>query len=218
MNVGDKILELRKSKGYSQEDIANKLNVSRQTISKWETNQSTPDFDKIVPLCQLFGITTDELLMNKVVEKENVKNDVIQEDNNLSHNFDRNRRKHAFSICVSTFLYFLSVMVIIFFEAMGYNDELSVVLFLGIAGLATVILIYSCMVNRIAKEELRREKEVNQTVKSINNILALVFLVIYMVISFATMAWYITWILWIVYAVVTEIVSLIFKLGEKSDE
>ena len=62
MNIGDKILKYRKLKGYSQEDIANSLNVSRQTVSKWETNQSAPDFNKIIPLCKLFEISADELL------------------------------------------------------------------------------------------------------------------------------------------------------------
>ena len=48
--IGEKLLELRKKKGLSQEEVAQELNVSRQTISKWETDQSTPDFDKIIPL------------------------------------------------------------------------------------------------------------------------------------------------------------------------
>ena len=62
MTIGDRLLKLRKERNLSQEDLANELDVSRQTISKWETNQSMPDFDKIVPLCKYFGITTDELL------------------------------------------------------------------------------------------------------------------------------------------------------------
>ena len=49
MNIGEKIFELRKSRNLSQEEVAEKLNVTRQTVSKWETNKSTPDFDKIVP-------------------------------------------------------------------------------------------------------------------------------------------------------------------------
>ena len=62
MNIGEKLFELRKAKNLSQEEVADKLNVTRQTVSKWETNQSTPDFDKIIPICELFKISTDELL------------------------------------------------------------------------------------------------------------------------------------------------------------
>ena len=60
MNIGEKIYNLRKKKNMSQEDLASVLNVSRQTISKWETGESNPDIDKIVPLCNFFEISTDE--------------------------------------------------------------------------------------------------------------------------------------------------------------
>jgi len=59
MSIGKKLYELRKQKGLSQEEVADKLNVSRQTVSKWETDQSMPDFDKIVPICELYSITAD---------------------------------------------------------------------------------------------------------------------------------------------------------------
>ena len=49
-NLGERLYKLRKDKQLSQEEVAEKLNVTRQTISKWETDQSMPDFDKVVPL------------------------------------------------------------------------------------------------------------------------------------------------------------------------
>lgn len=65
MNLGQRLIELRKAKHLSQEEVAEKLNVTRQTISKWETNQSSPEFDKILPLCELFEISTDQLITGK---------------------------------------------------------------------------------------------------------------------------------------------------------
>jgi transcriptional regulator with XRE-family HTH domain len=62
MTVGERLYKLRKEKNISQEELANVLDVSRQTISKWETGESTPDFNKICPLCEYYGITSDELL------------------------------------------------------------------------------------------------------------------------------------------------------------
>ena len=62
MSIGQKLLDLRKSKQLSQEEVANRLNVTRQTVSKWETDQSMPDFDKIIPICELYEISADELL------------------------------------------------------------------------------------------------------------------------------------------------------------
>ena len=60
MSLGQRLIELRKEKKLSQEEVAGKLNVTRQTVSKWETDQSTPDFDKILPLCELYEISTEE--------------------------------------------------------------------------------------------------------------------------------------------------------------
>ena len=64
MTLGERLCKLRKEKGLSQEEAADKINVTRQTISKWELDQSLPDFDKIVPICKLYGITSDELFEN----------------------------------------------------------------------------------------------------------------------------------------------------------
>lgn len=61
MKLGQKIAELRKKSGLSQETLAEKMNVSRQAVSKWESNQSIPDIEKIVDLSELFGVTTDYL-------------------------------------------------------------------------------------------------------------------------------------------------------------
>lgn len=64
MKLGQKIAGLRKKSSLSQEALAEKMNVSRQAVSKWESNQSIPDIEKIVDLSELFGVTTDYLLKN----------------------------------------------------------------------------------------------------------------------------------------------------------
>lgn len=77
MTIGDKIKKLRKDNNMTQEDIAEKLNVSRQTISKWETNIVIPDADNIVSICKLFNITTDELLDYKVESVQKKKQFIV---------------------------------------------------------------------------------------------------------------------------------------------
>jgi len=62
MNLSDKILKLRKSNDLSQEELAEKLNVSRQAISRWEMGSSQPDGSNILQLSKLFGVTSDYLL------------------------------------------------------------------------------------------------------------------------------------------------------------
>ena len=64
MTIGEKIAQLRVNSGFSQEQLAEKITVSRQSISKWEMDQALPQIDKIIMLCDLFNITTDELLRN----------------------------------------------------------------------------------------------------------------------------------------------------------
>ena len=62
MSIADRIQTLRKSKGISQEELADKIGVSRQAVSKWESGQSAPDIEKIILLSEFFGVTTDFLL------------------------------------------------------------------------------------------------------------------------------------------------------------
>jgi transcriptional regulator with XRE-family HTH domain len=68
MTLGEKIYELRTQHNLSQGDLANKLDVSRQSISKWENGNSTPDLEKIVKLADIFNVSLDELIKNE--EKE----------------------------------------------------------------------------------------------------------------------------------------------------
>ena len=66
MEIGDKILELRKNVNLSQEQLAEKINVTRQTISKWELNETTPDIKQAKELSRIFKISLDELTNNDI--------------------------------------------------------------------------------------------------------------------------------------------------------
>ena len=70
MILADKIIQLRKKNGWSQEELAERLNVSRQAVSKWEMAQTIPDLDRILQMSQLFGVTTDYLLKDEIEEEE----------------------------------------------------------------------------------------------------------------------------------------------------
>ena len=75
MIFADKLIALRKKAGWSQEELAEKLNVTRQSVSKWEGAQSVPDIDKILQLSRLFGVTTDYLLKDDAAEPEYTEDD-----------------------------------------------------------------------------------------------------------------------------------------------
>ena len=70
MKFGDKLYELRKKNGYSQEELADKLGVSRQSVSKWESNSTYPETDKIIQIANLFDCSMDDLINDKVVDVE----------------------------------------------------------------------------------------------------------------------------------------------------
>ena len=70
MIFADKLIQLRKKSGWSQEELANQMNVSRQAVSKWEGAQSVPDLEKIIRLSELFGVSTDYLLKDTIEDVE----------------------------------------------------------------------------------------------------------------------------------------------------
>jgi len=211
MNLGETLLKLRKQKGLSQEEVADKLNVTRQTISKWETNQSMPDFDKIVPICKLYDVSSDELLTGskKTITSE------IGNQNNLDKT---NKKKHALGISLGVLIYFISVVwIMVTIPVMELNPIVSSAVFLVICGIATFIIVYSSMVYK--KKEVKYESKEEKLVKNINELLSILFTIIYFIVSFVTMAWHISWIIWIIYALVTQIVKLVFMLkGDNNEE
>ena len=70
MKLADKIIDLRKKSGWSQEELAEKMNVSRQSVSKWESAMSVPDLKKILMLADIFGVSTDYLLKDDIETTE----------------------------------------------------------------------------------------------------------------------------------------------------
>lgn len=202
MNIGDMILKLRKEKGLSQEEVAEKLNVTRQTVSKWETGESKPDFDKIIPLCDLFSITTEELLRGK-------KSEEIKEEKAPKKDIKKERAK-VLSIC--TFLYFLSISWIIFMESLDIIESEYVVCgFLLICAASTSILIYHFVSTKKEREKEERKKDEKE--KEIDGIIALIFTFLYLYLSFTTMMWHITWLIWIVYSIVIKIIHFVILLS-----
>ena len=72
MILADKIIRLRKKNGWSQEELADKMNISRQAVSKWERNLSFPDISSIPKLAEIFEVSVDELIQVKTEIKENI--------------------------------------------------------------------------------------------------------------------------------------------------
>ena len=117
MIIADKIIKLRKKNGWSQEELADKMNVSRQAVSKWESAQTVPDLTKILQLSNLFGVTTDYLLKDEIENEEFTDNSndslvkrLSMEDANI---YLDERKRASWQIALATFLCIVSPITLI---------------------------------------------------------------------------------------------------------
>lgn len=79
MILADKIIENRKRNGWSQEELADKLGVSRQSVSKWESAQAVPDMKKILQLSEIFGVSTDYLMKDEIETADRTENVIVDD-------------------------------------------------------------------------------------------------------------------------------------------
>ena len=243
MTFGERLLEYRNCKGLSQEKLAEKVGVTRQTVSKWETNQSVPDFDKIIPLCETLGISTEELIKGEKEEKNAELEEIKQENARVEKEYiQRRNKKKAIVLSISIFLYCIATFALPYMiDVLRYDDAHAVMIWATLCTIATVIIVYFFVAYPDnAKNDIKEDvEEINNVIEEINKldnngvkiktvgtrdkietlviqIIAILVLLVYLSVSFLTGAWHITWILWIVFIFVRLIVKLIFSMkGEK---
>ena len=125
MILADKIMTLRKKAGWSQEELAARLNVSRQSVSKWEGAQSIPDMDKVVQMSRLFGITTDFLLKDELEIEEHTQSEPMDEPPLRRVTMEEAsaylalRRAAAPKMALATFLCIISPVALLMLAAMS---------------------------------------------------------------------------------------------------
>lgn len=151
MILADKIIRLRKKNGWSQEELAEKMSVPRQAVSKWEGAQSVPDLGKILQLSALFGVTTDYLLKDELEEEifTNADADPAVRRVTLSeaHAFLQERKAASVRIAGATFLCIVSVLPLLLLgaasevPAFGISENLAA----GI-GLAALLIMVAAAV------------------------------------------------------------------------
>lgn len=109
MKLSDKIIKLRKAHVWSQEDFAEKLNVSRQAISRWENGTALPDAQNILMISKLFGVTTDYLL-NDDYESDSDIPAVQSATNETEDLFSKKKREHLISAICFTVAWFCGLI------------------------------------------------------------------------------------------------------------
>ena len=209
MSLGERLIELRKEKHLSQEEVADKLNVTRQTVSKWELDQSTPDFDKIKPLCDLYEISTDELINGTKSTKDKVE---LNTDDEIFKG-----KKRAEGIAIGVFLYFFAIVwIMTSIAGFGFNPVIAAGIFLLLCGVGTSIIIYTQITYK--RKYTAKETKEKKLYKLIEDIISVFTTLVYLTVSFLTGAWHITWLIWIAYALVMAVVKLILSLRGDSNE
>lgn len=213
MTIGVKIQTLRKQKGMSQEQLAEALGVSRQAVSKWEAEQSVPDIDKIIAICDFFGVTTDYILRGVELSQPqpeptpvytyNISETEVKEEDTAK------RKKSALLLAIAIMMYILCVIPPIIFE-----DILGVVLMFIMIAAATGIIVYRAITNSKDKKEEKEEKLENPVLKAVKSGVWAVATVIYLAISFLSGAWYITWLVFPITSAIVNIIEACFDLKD----
>ncbi len=129
MILADKIIKLRKKNGMSQEELAERINVSRQAVSKWESAQTIPDLEKILRLGRIFGVTTDYLLKDEIEDEEltNDSDPAIKKISVEEATSYLEQRNHAsWQIAIATFLCIISPITLIILGAASEIPSLGV--------------------------------------------------------------------------------------------
>ena len=161
MILADKIIELRKKNGWSQEELAEKLGVSRQAVSKWEGAQSVPDIQRILEMSRLFGVSTDYLLKDDMEYSSEVVTESAAEADSPLRRVDMEtasaflafRRNWAPRIALAVFLLIISPVALIMLGAFSEYGVLDIsdnaaggigviILLLLVAGAVSIFIIY----------------------------------------------------------------------------
>lgn len=156
MDISEKLLKLRKAKNLTQEELAEKLDVSRQSVSKWETGQCVPDADKLSALSDIFGVSVDFLLRPSELDVLTVKAEALenQQKNLEKEVLKKERKKRAVLNCAAIYLAAFALILLLHFITL--NNQLLWETFPGatlpavilLAATATAVIIYVKNMNR----------------------------------------------------------------------
>ena len=140
MDFSERLLTLRKEMDLTQEQLAEKMNVSRQSISKWESGQAVPELEKIIALSTSFDVTTDYLLKPSEVDELSVKTEILEKQQQQILIRERKRRQASRCIAYSigVYLLFFAIYFIGHFYLEIWNPSVILAEFL----VATAIVIF----------------------------------------------------------------------------
>lgn len=152
MILADKIIKQRKVNNWSQEELAEKMGVSRQAVSKWESAQAVPELSKILLMAQLFGVTTDYLLKDEIETEEHALDldagaDVRVVTLQDANRYIESRRKASFNIAIATFMCVISPIALIVLAGVSEYTKLLSENAAALLGLTTLFILVGAAVS-----------------------------------------------------------------------
>lgn len=121
MEFSEKLMTLRKGRDLTQEQLAEQLNVSRQSVSKWESGQVIPDVEKIIELSKVFHVTLDYLLKPSEIDELSVKADMLEQQQKQLFHQEQTRTKIMKNILYSVAIYFIFFVGHYFFFSLEWE-------------------------------------------------------------------------------------------------
>jgi len=193
IEVANRLIKLRKEKGYTQESLADALGISRQAVSKWERAEASPDTDNLICLARLYGVSLDELLQDdrssEEIKEDNVNHDNNKKKNNTKVEYDSNGGINVISDDGDEV--YIGPRGIRVKEASGDNVNI------GISGIHINV-----------DEDNKNTVKVSEIVYSVS---ALLITIAYIILGFSKNLWHPAWILFLLIPVIGSLVDVIVK-------
>lgn len=116
MNLSNKIYEMRKAQGLSQEQLAEKLNVSRQSVSKWESGEAIPELERLIAISKIFNVTTDYLLKESDVDELTIRTELLERQQQALLSETKKAEHKRYRILSCTVIYLIAFAMLIVFR------------------------------------------------------------------------------------------------------
>lgn len=171
MNLSKKIYELRKAKGMSQEQLAEKINVSRQSISKWESGESAPELERLIELSRVFDVSTDYLLLPSEVDELTIRTERLEnQQNDLNAKVQKEHIKNARTLNV-VLTYAIAMAFFFFLQLpLPYLWPLGENITTRLTVLAIVLLIATAVaIQRVLKITKNHVEQLNEHKKDVGD-------------------------------------------------
>lgn len=149
MRLSEKILELRKTSGFSQEQLAEKLDITRQSISKWESGESLPEIERLIELSRVFNVTVDYLVNESTgYETEIARGIPSAEEINRENASIINPGKGGKALSIFQYVLIVLAIYMITFALAMITKSFWAIPFFGMIGTAVSIVVVLCLVKR----------------------------------------------------------------------